>query len=162
MPYGWIPFLKMNSHPFHWNSLVLQIWGQLRFCSSFSQEPYLIRIEWSSLDACVLYYLSCIFSLQWVEIKAIILWLPSFIPLLDFLSTANQNEADISIFRSRLWTSVEAPLKERVWLRLLCCCHSLARVRNKWETTNSHREGTFRLFGWWLKYSIALSKHTHY
>lgn len=152
----------MNSHPFCWNSLVLQIWGPRRFCSSFSRDPYLIRIEWSSLDACVLYYLSCILPLQWVEIKAIILWLPSFIALLHFLSTTNQNEPDISIFRSRHWPSVEAPLKEGAWLRLSCCCHPLAWVRNKWETTNSHREGTFRLFGWWLKYSIALSKRTHY
>lgn len=130
----------------------------------FPPDPYLIRSEFSFFFWCKCIILSVMHFLSAMSQNQSNYPMASpFIPLLDSLSTTNnQSEADISIFCSRQWPSTETPLKEGAWLQLSCCCHPLAWVRNKWETTNSHREGTFRLLCWWLKCSrLLVSQNAH-
>lgn len=164
--------LKMNSHfKDEFSPLPLEFshtWDRFAdragfILALFPPDPYFIWSE-LSLSWCICLILSVMHFLSAVSWNRSNYPMASpFIPHPDFRSTTNnQDEADINILCSRQWPSTETPLKEGAWLPLSCCCHSLAWVRNKWETSNSHREGTLRFLCWWLKCSkLLVSENTH-
>lgn len=91
----------------------------------FPPDPYLIRSEFSVFfDAYALYYLSCTSSLQWVKIKAIILWLP-----LSFLSSTLWVQLIIRVRQTLAFSAADSdPAQRLLWKKERDCSSHVAVI----------------------------------